>query len=187
MTKCHYFRRVDNLGGFYFILTTGIHFLCRMKFNCPLRRPCWQRQDLLKCRPCWQRREFIKNQFQCVVCNRTKCFCRCKKRYRIVSLIRLLPVTVASFFIGYFVCALGFEIVDSLVEKSTGISFSDSFVKCKEVGNFGFGVSFFSLIQAIVEDKLQLTLLLVAGIIVKDARLIRYVNMIHMVEKIAIM
>ena len=131
-------------------------------------------------------KNLFRNHFLCSICSQTKCFCRCKKRYRIISLIRLLPVTVASFFIGYFLCALGFEIVDSLVAKLTGMSFSESFVRCKEEGNFGFGVSFISLIQAIVEDKLNLTLLLVAGLMVKDAQLIRYVDKIHMVERIAL-
>ena len=144
---------------------------------------------MLNCRfrkPCWQRGIYFHSQLQCAACKKPKCLCLCKRRSRIASLIRLAPTTISSFFVGYFLCALGFEILDSLVEKSTGMSFSDSFNRCKMEGNFGFGVSFFSLLQAIFEDKLGLTLLLVAGLMVKDAALIRFININHMAEKIAV-
>ena len=122
-----------------------------------------------------QKRDLLRNQFLCLRCRRPKLCCRCRRQYKPWTMTHLFPTTLTSYFVGYFLSALAFEIADSFYEKLNGISFSDSFQKCKEEGNFGFGVSLASLCQAIIVEKLHLTPLLVMGLVVKDVAMIRFV------------
>ena len=114
----------------------------------------------------------------CKKCKRTQCCCLCRfpGYYSPFSVLKLFPTTLVLFLVGYFIAGIFFEFFDSFTEKVFGCSFSEAYAGWEEEGDIGFCVSFFSLIQAIVVDKLELTVLIVLGVIIKDAIVMRRVE-----------